>query len=85
MGYDGAYDAHTQSGARSPAGESDGTDFTSVSQRGINPRWPGEPMPPRRVHQQAAAARKNDLLLNSNPDFSLPPGRGGYGVGGSLR
>lgn len=84
MGYDGAYDAHTQSGARSPAAESDGTDFTSVSQRGINPRWPGDPMPTRRVNQQVAA-RKNDLLLNSNPDFSLPTGRGGHGLGGSSR
>jgi hypothetical protein len=66
-----------QSGARSPA-ESDRSNFTSVSQRGVNPRWNGggygaAPMPRRPVPQQ------NDILLNSNPDFMLPGGRGGRG------
>ncbi|CZT04683.1 hypothetical protein WAI453_007742 [Rhynchosporium graminicola] len=67
-----------QSGARSPA-ESDRSNFTSVSQRGVNPRWNGgagyAPMPTRRP-----APQQNDILLNSNPDFSLPGGRGRGGV-----
>lgn len=64
-----------QSGARSPA-ESDRSNFTSVSQRGVNPRWNGgqgyAPMPTRRP-----VAQQQDMLLNSNPDFQLPGGRGG--------
>ncbi|KAF5878585.1 putative ph-response regulator protein pali rim9 protein [Botrytis fragariae] len=69
-----------QSGQRSPA-ESERSTFTSVSQRGINPRWnggasgyAGPPMPNRRP-----AARREDVLLNDNPDFALPIGRGGRG------
>lgn len=73
-----------QSGSRSPA-ESDRSNFTSVSQRGINPRWnapPGgygqQPMPRRPVNQ---APPQRDVL-NSNPDFQLPGGgRGGRGGG----
>ncbi|KAL2065706.1 hypothetical protein VTL71DRAFT_3376 [Oculimacula yallundae] len=71
-----------QSGARSPA-ESERSNFTSVSQRGVNPRWNGgqgyAPMPTRRP-----APQQNDILLNSNPDFQLPSrrGRGGYPRGG---
>lgn len=66
-----------QSGARSPA-ESERSNFTSVSQRGVNPRWNGNgygaaPMPRRPV------PRQDDMLLNSNPDFSIPGGRGGRG------
>ncbi|TID17149.1 pali-domain-containing protein [Venturia nashicola] len=76
-----------QDGQRSPA-ISDASHYTSVSQRGINPNWrppPGSGMP-RRPQQQ-------DMLLNSNPEFSLPGigplgrGRGGpsgfRGRGGS--
>lgn len=69
-----------QSGQRSPA-ESERSTFTSVSQRGINPNWnggasgyAGPPMPNRRL-----AARREDVLLNDNPDFALPTGRGGRG------
>lgn len=69
-----------QSGQRSPA-ESERSNFTSVSQRGINPRWNGgasgygrPPMPNRRV-----APRREDVLLNDNPNFALPMGRGGRG------
>ena len=76
-----------QSGSRSPA-ESDRSNFTSVSQRGINPRWPGSngygaPMPARRPVPQ----QRTDLLLNSNPDFELPGGRGraALGMGRGLR
>jgi hypothetical protein len=67
-----------QSGSRSPAG-SDRSNFTSVSQRGVNPRWNGgpgyAPMPRRPVPQQ------QDILLNTNPDFQLPGSRGGRGGG----
>jgi hypothetical protein len=72
-----------QSGSRSPA-ESERSNFTSVSQRGVNPRWNGgqngygPPMPSRRP---VNAPQRNDILLNSNPDFELPGGRGGRGGG----
>jgi hypothetical protein len=85
-GADGNYsyeDIH--SGQRSPA-ESDRSNFTSVSQRGINPRWnpnstygPPMPMPNRRPAPQQV---REDMLLNSNPDFMLPGG-GGRGRGGA--
>lgn len=53
---------------RSPAAESDGSNFTSISQRGVNPRWnpPLPPMVPRRP-----VNRPTDVL-SSNPDFQLP-------------
>ncbi|KIV99505.1 uncharacterized protein PV09_08810 [Verruconis gallopava] len=74
-----------QEGQRSPA-TSDTSHFTSVSQRGINPAWrPG--MPPS--GRGPPPPRPSDMLLNSNPDFSLPGmgptgrGRGGFrGRGG---
>ncbi|KAH8667655.1 SUR7/PalI family-domain-containing protein [Tricladium varicosporioides] len=77
-GLDGSYE-DLQAGQRSPA-ESDRSNFTSVSQRGINPRWqPGQgygpPMPNRRPTNPPQQQR--DLLLNSNPDFMLPGNRGG--------
>lgn len=77
-GLDGSYE-DLQAGQRSPA-ESDRSNFTSVSQRGINPRWqPGQgygpPMPNRRPVNRPEQQR--DLLLNSNPDFMLPGNRGG--------
>lgn len=81
MGLDGSSSYEDlQSGARSPA-ESDRSNFTSVSQRGVNPRWNGgggygAPMPRRPVPQQQ---QQTDMLLNSNPDFMLPGGRGGRG------
>ena len=77
-------------GARSPA-ESEGSNFTSVSQRGVNPNWrPGGPgdtagqFPPNvmRRPMQAQVQQRRDLLLGNNPDFELPiprPGRGGGG------
>ncbi|KAG6005727.1 hypothetical protein E4U21_007743 [Claviceps maximensis] len=76
-------------GARSPA-ESERSNFTSISQRGVNPRWepqppmPNQGIPPRRpvpMKQQ-----RQDVLLNNNPDFQLSgsrgqaPGRGGPGM-----
>lgn len=72
-------------GARSPA-ESDKSNFTSISQRGINPRWnPPPPFPPpsQSGYGMSAIPRRplppstNEVLLNSNPDFELPTARGG--------
>lgn len=68
-----------QSGARSPA-ESEHSTFTSVSQRGVNPRWNdragnggyGAPMPSRRPVNNPPPSQQRDLLLTSNPDFELP-------------
>lgn len=76
-------------GARSPA-ESERSNFTSISQRGVNPRWePQPPMPnpgfPLRRPAQTKQQRQ-DVLLNNNPDFQLPgsrgqaPNRGGPGM-----
>lgn len=71
----GGYD-DTPQGARSPA-ESDLSNFTSISQRGINPRW--NPPPPSMMGNGYGGPRRpppqrdtNDMLLNTNPDFSLP-------------
>jgi hypothetical protein len=72
-----------QEGQRSPA-TSDTSHFTSVSQRGINPNWrppPGSNMGPSQ--RGPPPPRPSDILLNTNPDFSLPgmapPGRGARG------
>ncbi|KAG6076786.1 hypothetical protein E4U33_001658 [Claviceps sp. LM78 group G4] len=76
-------------GARSPA-ESERSNFTSISQRGVNPRWepqppmPNQGVPPRRPVQMKQ--QRQDVLLNNNPDFQLSgsrgqaPGRGGPGM-----
>ncbi|KLU91818.1 pH-response regulator protein palI/RIM9 [Magnaporthiopsis poae ATCC 64411] len=66
-------------GQRSPA-ESERSNFTSVSQRSINPRWnpppptlmPGYgagPTPQRRPGLQPS---RSDMMLHTNPDFALP-------------
>ncbi|KAM5346844.1 hypothetical protein ACJ41O_009849 [Fusarium nematophilum] len=80
-------DVHANNaGARSPA-ESERSTFTSISQRGINPRWNPNPPPPmpyqqgppqrRPVNQQQ---QRQDMLLD-NPDFQLPNSRSGRGPG----
>jgi hypothetical protein len=75
-------DLHTLS--RSPA-ESDRSNFTSVSQRGVNPRWqpgPGQGGPGGfggpGGQRRAPPPRTTDVLLGGNPDFelNLPGGRG---------
>ncbi|KAK0723796.1 SUR7/PalI family-domain-containing protein [Apiosordaria backusii] len=60
-------------GARSPA-ESERSNFTSVSQRGINPRWQPPPEMPQIIPRRRVGNnfRPTDILLNSNPDFELP-------------
>lgn len=79
-----------QDGARSPAA-SDRSNFTSVSQRGVNPRWNGAPGgpsgpggfgPPLQNRRPVNAPNRNDILLNSNPDFMIGGGRGGRGFPG---
>ncbi|KAL9600580.1 MAG: hypothetical protein Q9219_003126 [cf. Caloplaca sp. 3 TL-2023] len=85
--YDSIPENTHDAGARSPA-VSDGSNYTSISQRGINPQWRPPPeqgigmggVPNRKpIGQQQRGA---DILLNSNPDFELPiqgsrPGAGG--------
>jgi hypothetical protein len=90
-------DGRTKSRAPSIASFSDtASHFTSISQRGVNPRWrprsvhsrenSGPPhsraYPPSssRFAQRASGVPKtspsrnrNDILLQGNPDFALPP------------
>ncbi|KAJ6258588.1 hypothetical protein Dda_6634 [Drechslerella dactyloides] len=61
-----------QPGQRSPA-MSTSSHFTSISQRGVNPRWPGDGPSARRPPPRAP-----DAIFASNPDFELPT-RGGRG------
>lgn len=49
---------------RSPAAASDGSNMTSISQRGINPHWSGGA-------RQSPAVGKRGEDLNANPDFAL--------------
>ncbi|KAH7020025.1 SUR7/PalI family-domain-containing protein [Ilyonectria destructans] len=81
-------DVHVNQGARSPAEST----FTSISQRGVNPRWNPGPNPPPVPYQQGPPARRpvnqqqqrQDMILD-NPDFQLPGARskGGGMVPGS--
>ena len=83
----GQYGDPDRDDSRSPA-RSDNSNFTSISQRGVNPDW--QPPPGSAQYYghppPAAAPRRNDVL-DSNPDFSIPgaarPGhvRGGSGTG----
>ncbi|KAF9772009.1 hypothetical protein IL306_010325 [Fusarium sp. DS 682] len=77
-------------GARSPA-ESEHSNFTSISQRGINPRWNPNPPPlpyqqgpphrrPAQQQQQQQQQQRQDMLLDT-PDFQLPSSRTGRGPG----
>ncbi|KAL8691663.1 MAG: hypothetical protein Q9218_003163 [Villophora microphyllina] len=85
--YDSIPENTHDAGARSPA-VSDGSNYTSISQRGINPQWQPPPdhamgtggVPNRRPVGQS----QRDVLLNSNPDFELPI-QGGRAGGGRLR
>jgi len=87
-----AYDDVPQP-SRSPA-ESERSNFTSISQRGVNPRW--NPPPPslmpgytgQQVPRRPPPRDQSAALLNSNPDFAIPgggrnlgsPQRGGGGA-----
>ncbi len=87
--YDSIPENTHDAGARSPA-VSDGSNYTSISQRGINPQWQPPPdhvmgmggLPNRKPVRQQHNQR--DVLLNQNPDFELPI-QGGRSPGGRLR
>lgn len=89
--------ANVHDGSRSPA-ESERSNFTSISQRGINPEWnPNQnhpPMPQQRgmpprgpPAQQRAVQQRHDMILD-NPDFQMPgAARGGkpkHAIGGGM-
>lgn len=65
---------------------SQGSHFTSISERPINPNWQGQAPAPA----PARGPRMQDMVLQANPDFELPVagrGRGGgarYGRGGRM-
>lgn len=71
--------AQDRGDTHSPA-HSDNSNFTSISQRGINPDW--QPPPgfgpghggPRGPRQRSVprSSQRNDEILASNPDFMLP-------------
>jgi hypothetical protein len=65
-------------GSRSPAA-SEASHFTSVSQRPVNPNWNPPPQPnPAYTGAGYGSVRRNDRILEENPDFTLPAGRGGF-------
>lgn len=71
-------DPHLAPGARSPT-VSERSGFTSVSQRGVNPRWnppPGQGYS-QSIPMRRPANRDEVNILNSNPDFQLPTRQGG--------
>lgn len=75
--YGGSSDSFSDE-QRSPAA-SESSHFTSVSQRGVNPNWRPPPGPTQR---SPLGPSRNDVVLNANPDFTIPgagPGRGGRG------
>ncbi|KAL8971472.1 MAG: hypothetical protein Q9183_001040 [Haloplaca sp. 2 TL-2023] len=88
--YDSIPENTHDAGARSPA-VSDGSNYTSISQRGINPQW--HPPPDRAMGMGGVPNRRpvgqhphaTDMLLNSNPDFELPIQGGRSGAGGRMR
>ncbi|KAK1758463.1 SUR7/PalI family-domain-containing protein [Echria macrotheca] len=57
---------------RSPA-ESDRSNFTSISQRGVNPRWNPPPPPPPMIPRRPVNQPTD--ILSTNPDFELPSRR----------
>lgn len=82
-----SYDS-IQEGTRSLA-ESDVSNYTSISQRGVNPDWrpgPGEmtapALAPRGVlNRKPLPQQQRDVLLQNNPDFELGSGLRGNGGG----
>ena len=79
-----------QQGARSPV-DSETSEFTSVSQRGVNPNWrPGGPgdmgqYGPPATRKPMQVQQRRNVLLENNPDFELPMSRPGRGRGGMMR
>lgn len=60
------------------------SEFTSISQRGINPKWKDESNKQAPIktmfHRKIEQQNKQDILFQANPDFTLPMGRGGRGM-----
>lgn len=86
-GVGGNVDDEDRSGPRSPAA-STSSHFTSVSQRGVNPRWQPQPPPQfiggNNIGNDGMYTRRNNRprndqmnFLAGNPDFELPLGRSG--------
>lgn len=74
-------DVHaTVGGARSPTG-SERSNFTSISQRGVNPRWNPNPPPPVPNLQARRINQRQDMILD-NPDFQMPGNSAGRPRGG---
>jgi len=84
----GTVDDEDRSGPRSPTA-STSSHFTSVSQRGVNPRWQSQ-SPPRSIggnnnlgvdgmYTRRNNRPRNDQMnfLSGNPDFELPVNRSG--------
>ncbi|CAG9940757.1 unnamed protein product [Clonostachys rosea f. rosea IK726] len=69
-----AYEDARAHGARSPTG-SERSNFTSISQRGVNPRWEAPPPMPHQ-HARRQVQQRQDMLLD-NPDFQVPGSRPG--------
>jgi hypothetical protein len=82
----GNVDDEYRSGPRSPAA-STSSHFTSVSQRGVNPRWQPQAAP-QFVGGDLSRRKppRNDQMnfLAGNPDFELPVSRGGRKGGGTV-
>ena len=82
-------DEYRSGGPRSPAA-STSSHFTSISQRGVNPRW--QPQPPQYIgggnsndgYSRRQHRPRNDQMnfLAGNPDFELPVSRSGRRQGG---
>ncbi len=78
-----------QEGTRSPAA-SDNSNYTSISQRGVNPAWrppPGQGYGPRTGGIPNRRPVQQPDVLMGNPDFELPgSARGGFrgGSGGRV-
>jgi hypothetical protein len=67
-------------GQRSPS-MSTASEFTSISQRGVNPRWQEEQNRLVPGRSQGGLGR-HSIGLQGNPDFELPMSRGRAGRGG---
>lgn len=62
-------------GPRSPAA-SDISHYTSISERPVNPLWGDEAQ-----RRAAPAPTRSDMLLSTNPDFTISSGRRRRGAG----
>jgi hypothetical protein len=89
--YNDFIDQDRGEGNRSPA-LSEGSHFTSVSQRGVNPNWrpppgqgPGYGPAGQFAPYGGNRRRQEDMVLNANPDFAIPGMGAARGRGGAPR